>query len=130
MPELPEWLVGQTVTGTFCPTDAATAAQPARRAALENCYGKVPVATIHYVLLQLLLPRAWQSAPLNYQCSLVKIINAILQIEKSTAESATETFRPSELITRFPRIVLNLKNSSRAVQDTNSSSGKKMIPLL
>lgn len=80
--------------------DAAGTVQPASRAALEilamakicYCYSlRASAATS--------IQSLWYSAPLKDQCSLVKIMNAILQREKSTAESATETFRPSALIT-------------------------------
>lgn len=118
-------------TGCSVETDAAVTVQPASRAALEN------LATAKYLLplfttcfCSYFYPGSVAQCSTNYQCLLVKIINAILQIEKSTAESATETFRPSDLSPAFPRIVLNLKNASRAVQDTNRSSGAKMIPLL
>lgn len=81
-------------------TDTAGTAQPGSRAPSGTC---LRPGICYCCSLRASAPTSiqslWYSAPLNQQCSLVKITNAILQMEKSTAESATETFRPSDLIT-------------------------------
>lgn len=98
--QLPARLAGLPASRMLLQDGPAVTVQPASRAALEILWQRICYSAIHYMLLQLLLSRVlWDSAPLNYQWSLVKIMNAILQREKSTAEAATETFRPSALIT-------------------------------
>lgn len=96
---LPGW-PDRLPAGRSSRTDTAGTAQPGSRAASGTC---LRPGICYCYSLRASAPTSiqslWYSAPLNQQCSLVKITNAILQMEKSTAESATETFRPSDLIT-------------------------------
>lgn len=103
------------------PQDGGSCGSPAsQQSCLENCLQQ-GICYCHSLHTPAATPTQSlrDRAPLHCQRSLVKVMNATLQREKSTAGSATETFHPSAVITNLSQ------NCSESEKFKHGCSGQR-----